>query len=153
MSTIALDSPHLAAPADTSIAARWAGRITTALAVLFVVFDTAVKLVSARVAVDATVQLGYAPHHVVVIGIIEFACLIVYLVPRTSFIGAVLWTGYLGGAVASNLRLDNPLFSHTLFPVYFAALLWGGLYTRDARLRALFARRAVTKTNTGEIVR
>ena len=128
-------------PADASALARWSGRAATSLAVLFIVFDTAVKLVSARAAVDATVQLGYAAHHVPLIGVIELACLVIYLVPRTSFIGAVLWTGYLGGAVASNVRLDNPLFSHTLFPVYVAALLWGGLYTRDARLRALFAPR------------
>lgn len=144
MSAIAFDSAYLAAPARTSATVRRAGRIATILAVLFVVFDTGIKLVSARAAIDATVQLGYAPHHVFVIGVIELTCLVVYLVPRTSFIGAVLWTGYLGGAVASNLRLDNPLVSHTLFPVYVAALLWGGLYARDARLRALFAPRAVT---------
>lgn len=155
MSAIAFDSSYIAAPAPagTSAAARWAGRIATTLVVLFIVFDTAVKLVGAKAAVDATVQLGYSPHHVLVIGVIELACFIVYLVPRTSFIGAVLWTGYLGGAVASNVRLDNPLASHTLFPVYFAALLWGGLYARDARLRALFAPRHATKNHTGEIAR
>jgi hypothetical protein len=143
MSAILLDSaaPATRAPADVSAIARWTGRAATGIAVLFIVFDTAVKLVSAKVAVDATVQLGYAPHHVPAIGIIELACLALYLVPRTAFVGAVMWTGYLGGAVASNVRLDNPLFSHTLFPVYVAALLWGGLYSRDARLRALFARR------------
>jgi DoxX-like protein len=143
MSAIFLDSATTTAqaPADVSAAARSAGRAATGIAVLFIVFDTAVKLVSAKAAVDATVQLGYAPHHVLAIGLIELACLALYLVPRTAFIGAVIWTGYLGGAVASNVRLDNPLFSHTLFPVYMAALLWGGLYSRDTRLRALFARR------------
>jgi hypothetical protein len=64
-------------------------------------------------------------------------CLILYVIPRTAPLGAVLWTGYLGGAIATHLRLDNPLFSHTLFPIYVAALLWGGLYLRDARVRAL----------------
>lgn len=108
---------------------------------LFIVLDTAVKLVGAKAAIDATVQLGYQPHDVLTIGIIELACLALYLIPRTSFIGAVMWTGYLGGAVASNVRLDNPLFSHTLFPVYVAALLWGGLYTRDLRVKALFAKK------------
>jgi hypothetical protein len=147
MSAILLDSaaPATRAPADVSAIARWTGRAATGTAVLFIVFDTAVKLASAKVAVDATVQLGYAPHHVLAIGIIELACLALYLVPRTAFVGAVLWTGYLGGAVASNVRLDNPLFSHTLFPVYVAALLWGGLYARDARLRALFARRSAAQ--------
>jgi len=125
------------APANRSAFARWSGRIATGLAVLFVLFDAGVKLVGAKAAVDATVQLGYQPHHLIPIGIIELACLIVYLVPRTAVIGAVLWTGYLGGAVASNVRLDNPLFSHTLFPVYFAALLWAGLYARDARVKSL----------------
>lgn len=153
MSAVVFDAPSLAVPATRSAATRWAGRIATTFAVLFIVFDTAIKLVSARVAVDATVQLGYAPHHVVLIGVIELACLVFYLVPRTSFIGAVLWTGYLGGAVASNLRLDNPLVSHTLFPVYFATLLWGGLYARDARLRALFAPRTLTKNNIRETTR
>lgn len=141
MSALAFDVSNLASSAARSSVARWAGRTATTLAVAFIVFDTAVKLVSSSVAVDATVQLGYLPHHVPVIGAIELACLAIYLVPRTAFAGAVLWTGYLGGAVASNVRLDNPLFSHTLFPVYVAALLWGGLYARDARLRALFAPR------------
>jgi hypothetical protein len=147
MSAILLDfaAPATRAPAGVSAIARWTGRAATGMAVLFTVFDTAVKLASAKVAVDATVQLGYAPHHVLAIGIIELACLALYLVPRTAFVGAVLWTGYLGGAVASNVRLDNPLFSHTLFPVYVATLLWGGLYSRDARLRALFARRSATQ--------
>jgi hypothetical protein len=147
MSAILLDSaaPATRGPAEFSGIARWTGRGATGIAVLFIVFDTAVKLASAKVAVDATVQLGYAPHHVLAIGVIELACLALYLVPRTAFVGAVLWTGYLGGAVASNVRLDNPLFSHTLFPVYVATLLWGGLYSRDARLRALFARRSATQ--------
>jgi len=147
MSAIFFDSGAATAqaPADVSAVARWSGRAATGIAVLFIAFDTAVKLVSARASVDATVQLGYAPHHVLAIGVIELACLALYLVPRTAFIGAVMWTGYLGGAVASNVRLDNALFSHTLFPVYMAALLWGGLYTRDARLRSLFARRSATQ--------
>ena len=146
MSAIFFDSAGTTpqAPAVSTFA-RWGGRTATGIAVLFIVFDTVVKLASSKVAVDATVQLGYAPHHVVAIGAIELACLILYLVPRTAFIGAVLWTGYLGGAVASNVRLDNPLFSHTLFPVYVAALLWGGLYSHDARLRALFARRSAAQ--------
>lgn len=116
---------------------RWAGRIMTGIAVLFLAFDTAIKLVAAAPAVEGTTQLGFAPHHVTIIGLIELVCLVVYLVPRTAPLGAVLWTGYLGGAIATHLRLGNPLFSHTLFPIYIAALLWAGLYLRDARVRAL----------------
>jgi hypothetical protein len=121
----------------TSARTRWAGRILTGLVVLFLTFDVAIKLVGAKVAVDGTTQLGYAPHHVLTIGLIGLVCLILYVIPRTAPLGAVLWTGYFGGAIATHLRLDNPLFSHILFPIYVAALLWGALYLRDARVRAL----------------
>jgi hypothetical protein len=141
MTTPSLAPTRLAVSLDigtpTTAARRWAGRILTGVAVLFLLFDTAIKLAGAKAAVDGTVQLGYAPHHLPVIGVIELACLVLYLVPRTAPLGAVLFTGYLGGAVATHLRLDNPLFSHVLFPTYVAALLWGGLYLRDARVRAL----------------
>lgn len=143
MSATVVDSRALApAPADGSAAIRWLGRIATTLAVLFIVFDAFIKVVSSPMAVLATEQLGYVAHDVVLIGVIELACLALYLVPRTAVLGAVLFTGYLGGAVASNVRLDNPLFSHTLFPIYVAILLWGGLYARDPRARAMLAPRA-----------
>ena len=136
--TLLASAPIAAAPsASTSNRIRRAGRILTGIAVLFLVFDTTIKLVGVKEAVEGTVQLGWAPHHLPIIGLIEVACLIVYLVPRTAPLGAVLWTGYLGGAIATHLRLDNPLFSHILFPTYVAALLWGGLYLRDLRVRAL----------------
>ena len=137
MSAIPLDSTTLPAAAPTG-RARWAGRIVTGVAVAFLLFDLGIKLSGARAAVDGTVQLGWQPHHVPLLGAIQLACLALYLIPRTAPLGAVLWTGYLGGAVATHLRIDNPLFSHILFPVYVAALLWGGLYLRDARVRALF---------------
>lgn len=140
MSATLLDSAAIAAPpvARTSITARWASRILTGVAVLFLAFDSAIKLVSAEPAVEATRQLGFAPHQTLTIGLIELACLILYLVPRTAPLGAVLWTGYFGGAIATHLRLGSPLFTHTLFPVYVAALVWGGLYLRDDRVRSLF---------------
>ena len=125
--------PHTARPRLT----RWAGRILTGIAVLFLTFDVAIKLIGVKEAVQGTVQLGYQPHHVPVIGMIGLVCLILYVVPRTAPLGAILWTGYLGGAVATNLRLDLPLFTHVLFPIYVAAIIWGGLYLRDARVRAL----------------
>ncbi len=137
MTAAILDSAPLAA--SRSSAVRWSGRVLTGVAMLFLTFDTAIKVAGATQAVEGTVQLGFQPHHVLTIGLIELACLIVYLVPRTAPLGAILFTGYLGGAIATQLRLDNPLFTHILFPIYVAALIWGGLYLRDARVRALLA--------------
>jgi hypothetical protein len=140
MSATLLQTTSLApsAAARTTTTTLWAGRVATGIAVVFLGFDTAIKLVQAKFAVAATMHLGFAPHHVVEIGLVELACLVLYLMPRTAAIGAVLWTGYLGGAIAAHLRLDDPLVGYVLFPTYVAALLWGGLYTRDARVRALF---------------
>ena len=128
-------------PIAPSKATRWIGRTLTGIAVLFLIFDMTIKLVGAAEAVEGTAQLGWAPHHLPILGAIQAACLALYLIPRTAPLGAVLWTGYLGGAIATQLRLDNPLFSHVLFPTYVAALLWGGLYLRDARVRALLRAR------------
>ena len=88
-------------------------------------------------AMDGTTELGYPAGVVLPLGIIQIVCLLLYVVPRTSVLGAVLWTGYLGGAIATHVRLGNPLFSHVLFPVYVALLLWGGLWLRDRRLRGM----------------
>jgi DoxX-like family len=86
--------------------------------------------------IDGTTQLGYPPDIVFSLGVTLLSCVVAYLIPRTSVLGAVLLTGYLGGAVATHVRVGNPLFTHVLFPTYVAALLWGGLMLRDARLRA-----------------
>ena len=91
---------------------------------------------------QGTVQLGYPESVVFGLGVVQLVCLVVYLVPRTAVLGAVLWTGYLGGAIATHVRLGNPLFSHVLFPVYVAAMLWLGLWLRDAQLRAVVPLRA-----------
>lgn len=123
-----------------SRAALWTGRVLSAIAVLFLTFDAAIKLLAVPEAVSGTTQLGWQPHHLPILGAIQVVCLVVYLIPRTAPVGAILWTGYLGGAIATHLRLDNPLFTHVLFPTYVAALLWGGLYLRDRRVRALVAR-------------
>jgi hypothetical protein len=117
--------------------AVWAGRVLSGLAVLFLAFDAGMKLLQLPEALDGTTQLGYPASVVFPLGLIQVVCLIVYLVPRTSVLGAILWTGYLGGAIATHVRLGNPLFTHQLFPIYVAALLWGGLYLRDRRVRAL----------------
>jgi hypothetical protein len=95
------------------------------------------KVLQLQPAVQATVELGYPAHLVAVIGVIQLVCLVLYLVPPTSVLGAVLLTGYLGGAIATHVRLGSPLASHTLFPIYVALLVWGGLYLREPRLRAL----------------
>ncbi len=123
-----------------SRAAVRTGRILSGIALAFLIFDASLKLSLTEAATQSTVELGYPASSVLTIGIIELACLIVALVPRTAVLGAVLWTGYLGGAVATHLRVGNPLFSHILFPTYIAALLWGGLWLRDLRVRALLAR-------------
>jgi hypothetical protein len=105
--------------------------------VLFLTFDAAIKLVVSKEAIEGTTQLGWQVHHLPIIGTIAVICLVLYVIPRTAPLGAILWTGYLGGAIATHLRLDNPLFSHILFPIYVAAFIWGGLYLRDPRVRAL----------------
>ena len=140
ISPLPYTAPVQAAPADRSASARWIGRILTGLAVLFLLFDAAIKLFPNEAAITGTTALGFESHHLPIIGVIALACLVLYVVPRTAVLGAVLWTGYFGGAIATHLRLDNPLFTHTLFPVYVAAMVWGGLYLRDARVRALLGR-------------
>jgi len=115
----------------------WAGRIFSALAILFLLFDSSGKLLKLAPVVEGTVQLGYPESAILGIGIVELVCLALYVIPRTSIFGAVLLTGFLGGAVATHVRLGNPLFSHVLFPVYIGALVWGGLFLLDGRLRTL----------------
>jgi hypothetical protein len=107
------------------------------LAVLFLIFDATVKVLRLPQAIEGTVQLGYPPGVILGIGLVQVVCLILYLVPRTAVLGAILWTGYLGGAVATHVRVGHPLFSHILFPTYVAALLWAGLWLREPRLRGL----------------
>ena len=114
-----------------------AGRVISAIPVAFLLFDSGIKFVGIQPVADSMTQLGYPLHLTLGIAVIELICLVAYLVPRTSVLGAVLLTGYLGGAIATHVRVESPLFSHVLFPVYVAALLWGGLYLRESRLSAL----------------
>jgi len=116
---------------------RVAGTVCTSVAALFLTFDTVLKLLRLDVAVEGTTALGYPAESVLWIGVIELVCLVLYLVPRTAVLGALLMTGYLGGAIATHVRISSPLLTHTLFPIYVALLLWGGLYLREPRLRAL----------------
>lgn len=115
----------------------WAGRIISALPVLFLLFDSVIHIMKIAPVVEAFAQLGYPASVARSLGILELVCIVLYVIPRTSVLGAILLTGYLGGAVATNLRVGLPLFGHVLFPVYIGVLLWGGLLLRDERLRAL----------------
>jgi hypothetical protein len=133
--TLYANAPAVSAPSSSR--ARLAGRILSGLAIAFLTFDVAIKLIPNKMAIEGTVSLGWQAHHVPIIGTLGLICLVLYAIPRTAPVGAILWTGYLGGAVATHLRIDNPLFSHILFPTYVAALIWGGLYLRDPRVRAL----------------
>jgi hypothetical protein len=119
----------------------WAGRIISALAVLFLIFDGVLKVLELAPAVEATVQLGYPADLVPVIGMIQLACLALYVIPRTAVLGAIMLTGYLGGAIATHLRVESGLFS-LIFPILIAVLIWGGLFLRDARLRTLIPLRS-----------
>lgn len=123
--------------AQTSRPRLLTGRILSGLSIAFLLFDAAGKLARVAPAVQGTVELGYPADSILTIGLVELACVALYMIPRTAVLGAVLLTGYLGGAIATHVRVGNPLFSHVLFPTYVAALIWGGLYLRDARLRAL----------------
>jgi hypothetical protein len=120
----------------------WAGGIIGAIAVLFLLFDSIIKLMMIAPVVESFTQLGYPVSIARGIGILELLCIVVYLVPRTSILGAILLTGYLGGAVATHVRVRSPLFTHTLFPIYVGALIWGGLVLRDDRLRSVIPLRS-----------
>ncbi len=114
----------------------WAGRILSALAILFLLFDGVIKVIQHPEAVRPTVELGYPAGAVLVIGLVQLICLAVYVLPRTAVLGAILLTGYLGGAVATQLRADGEPFT-ILFPIIIGSMIWGGLFLRNARLRDL----------------
>lgn len=120
----------------------WMGRILSGLAVLFLLFDGTIKFFMEKLppeALAAGATLQWPLELMPTVGTILLICTLIYSIPRTSLLGAILLTGYLGGAVASHLRVQNPLFSHTLFPIYIAILLWLGLYLRDKRVKLLWS--------------
>jgi len=134
----------IAQTAPVSSGALWTGRVLSALIVLFMIFDGAIKLPPLDIVTQTMVQLGWPadPNVARMLGIIGLVSTVLYALPRTSVLGAILLTAYMGGAIATKVRLDSPLFSHTLFGVYLGVILWAGLFLRDPRLRALipFAR-------------
>ncbi len=130
----------------------WAGRILTGIFALFMLgASIAPKLVGADVAADSLRNLGWPDGYVLMIGLIELACLVLYLVPRTSVLGAILMMGLLGGAMATQLRVGNPLFSHILFSLYLGLFMWGGLWLRNPSFRSLFplSKQGNTHVDTG----
>jgi hypothetical protein len=123
-------------------AMRWTGWALTGLFVLFMLFDVAVKWLRLPIVDEAMLQLGYSPRMGFWIGVLETVLLVLYVVPRTSVLGAILFMGVFGGAIASHLRVGDPLFSHDLFGLYLGAVMWGGLWLRDPALRAVFPLRS-----------
>jgi hypothetical protein len=113
------------------------GVVLSVLAGLFLLFDSVAKLLRVPAVVAGTVQMGFPDHSVQVMGALLLFGVVLYTIPRTAALGALVITGYLGGAICANLRLDMPLLGYQLFPVYLAVLLWGGLYLRSAALREL----------------
>lgn len=126
----------------TSKTTTWIGRVLSALAVLFLLFDGIMKFFMDKLppeALEAGAALQWPIEKMPLVGTILLICTVLYIIPRTSVLGAILLTGYLGGAIASHVRVGNPLFSHTLFPIYVAVFIWLGLYLRDARARHILA--------------
>ncbi|RUZ70741.1 DoxX family protein [Mesorhizobium sp. M7A.F.Ca.US.006.01.1.1] len=125
--------------APVSPGALWTGRALSGVIVLFMIFDGAIKLPPLDIVTQTMVPLGWPadPNVARMLGVIGLISTALYALPRTSVLGAILLTAYMGGAIATNVRVDNPLFSHILFGVYLGIILWGGLYLRDARVRAL----------------
>lgn len=118
--------------------ALWAGRVMSALFVLFLLMDSVIKLIPIQPVIQSMTEMQLPVSMARPIGIIELVSLALYLWPRSAVLGAVLFTGVFGGAIASHWRLGDPLFSHVLFGVYLGILMWGGLWLRDAGLRSLF---------------
>ena len=146
----AIATPPQAAllPAETNELSRkrlWAGRVLTGLAGAFLIFDGSMKLFKPPVVVEATVRLGYPESTIIGIGVVLLACTLLYLIPRTSILGAILVSGYLGGAVATNVRAEQPVFN-IVFPVIFAGIAWGGLWLRDTRLEQMLTLKGISET-------
>jgi hypothetical protein len=130
--------PTIAGKAPVSKPALWLGRVLSGFVILFLLFDGAIKLVPWPVVTETMNRIGYGSSETLArsLGIITIVCTVLYAIPPTSILGAILLTGYLGGAMASHLRIGSPLFSHILFGFYLGLMLWGGLWLRDRSLRA-----------------
>jgi hypothetical protein len=130
-------APVTARAAKSSPRRVWSGRVLAGLPLLFMVWDASVKLLAIPQVVEASAKLGFARGTLPVLGSVELVAIILVLFHRTRVFGAVVLTAYLGGAVATHVQHGDPLFTHTLFPIFFASLIWGGLYLLDPRVRAI----------------
>ena len=130
--------PTIAEKVPVSKSALWLGRVLSGLVIVFLLFDGAIKLVPWPVVTETMDRIGYGSSETLArsLGIITIVCTVLYAIPPTSILGAILLTGYLGGAMASHLRIGSPLFSHILFGFYLGLVVWGGLWLRDRSLRA-----------------
>jgi hypothetical protein len=119
--------------------ALWSGRLLSGLVILFLLFDGAIKLVPWPIVTETMDRIGYGSSETLArtLGAITIACTVLYAIPPTSILGAILLTGYLGGAIATHVRIGSPLFTHVLFGFYLALMVWGGLWLRDRTLRSL----------------
>ena len=131
--------PTIVDTAPVSKPALWSGRLLSGLVIVFLLFDGAVKLVPWPVVTETMDRMGYGSSETLArsLGLITIVCTALYAVPPTSILGAILLTGYLGGAIASHVRIGSPMFSHILFGFYLGLMVWGGLWLRDRSLRAL----------------
>ena len=131
--------PTIAAEAPASKPARWLGRLLSGLVIIFLLFDGAIKLVPWPVVTETMDRIGYGSSETLArsLGFITIVCTVLYAIPPTSILGAILLTGYLGGAMASHVRIGSPLFSHILFGFYLGLMVWGGLWLRDRSLRGV----------------
>ena len=124
---------------ETSKGARWTGYIMSGLVILFLLFDGGIKLVPLEIVTQTSGEIGLPTDvgFARLLGILTLIGVVLYAVPQTAVLGAIILTGYMGGAIATHLRIGSPLFSHVLFGFYLGVLIWGGLYLRDPRLRRL----------------
>jgi hypothetical protein len=127
----------------TTTTKLWLGRALSTLAIAFLIFDGVIKFFMDKLppeALEAGAALQWPIEKMPLVGTILLTCVVIHLIPRTAVLGAILLTGYLGGAIASHVRVSNPLFSHTFFPLYVAVFIWLGLYLRDARARMIISK-------------
>ena len=137
MTTIQATLPTTA----SSTAKVWAGRIMGGIVILFMLMDSSFKFIVNEEVIKATTDLGFQAHHLPILGTLALISTLLYILPRTEILGALLLTAYWGGAIATHVRMDNPLFSHILFPVYLGILAWGALWIKSERLRNLILNR------------
>jgi hypothetical protein len=114
----------------------WTGRVMGGIVILFMLMDGIFKFIVNDEVIKGTTELGFAAHHLPILGALGLISIVLYALPRTEVLGAILLTGYWGGAIATHVRMDNPLFSHVLFPVYLGILAWGALFIKNEKLRA-----------------